>query len=228
MVSADEKIPGLYWVDLEDKRWPATRSLAPGVNVYGERVVVEGGVEYRVWDPYRSKLAAALIKGLQNMPIREGRRVLYLGASTGTTVSHVSDLIGKKGIVFAVEISHRVARELIMRVVSHRPNVIPIVEDARKPERYKVVFKPIHVVYCDVAQPDQTEIAILNSKKFLSPNGSLLLVVKSRSIDVAREPLDVIRDEERKLKKEGFKIVQRMTLEPFDKDHGMIHAILPS
>lgn len=226
VVSADHKVKGLYWAELEDRIWPATKSLATGVNVYGERIIKVGEDEYRVWDPFRSKLAAALLKGLEDMPIMEGSRVLYLGASTGTTVSHVSDLVGPKGIVFAVEISHRVARELIMRVVKHRRNVIPIVEDARRPDRYRVVFKPIHVVYCDIAQPDQTEIAILNAKKFLGPEGSLLLVVKSRSIDVAREPLDVIEDEEKKLRRAGLKVKQRIVLDPFDKDHGMIHAKL--
>ncbi len=225
-VSADDRVKGLYWAEFEDRTWPATKNLAPGVNVYGERVVKVGKDEYRVWDPFRSKLAAALLKGLRGMPIMEGSRVLYLGASTGTTVSHVSDLIGRKGLVFAVEISHRVARELMMRVVAHRKNVIPIVEDARRPERYRVVFKPIHVVYCDIAQPDQTEIAILNAKRLLNPNGSLLLVVKARSIDVAREPLEVIKDEEKKLRRAGFKVKQRIVLDPFDKDHGMIHATL--
>ena len=225
-VSADDKVKGLYWAELEDRVWPATKSLAPGVNVYGERIIRVGKDEYRVWDPFRSKLAAALLNGLEDLPIMEGSRVLYLGASTGTTVSHVSDLVGPKGIVFAVEISHRVARELMMRVVKHRRNVVPIVEDARRPDRYRVVFKPIHAVYCDIAQPDQTEIAILNAKKFLGSEGSLLLVVKSRSIDVAREPLDVIKDEEKKLRRAGLKVKQRILLDPFDKDHGMIYAKL--
>lgn len=225
-VSEDSRIKGLYWVELEDRVWPATRSLAPGVSVYGERIIKVNRDEYRIWDPFRSKLAAALLKGLEEMPIAEGSRVLYLGASTGTTVSHVSDLVGPKGIVFAVEISHRVARELMMRVVRHRRNVIPVVEDARRPDKYMVVFKPIDVVYCDVAQPDQTEIAILNVRRFLEPGGSLLLVVKSRSIDVTKEPSNVIEEEERKLMRAGLKIKQRILLEPFDKDHGMIYAKL--
>lgn len=227
-VSADDKVSGLYWVKWEDRKLPATKSLAPSINVYGERTIKKNREEFRIWDPYRSKLAAAILKGLEHVPIRKGSRVLYLGASTGTTVSHVSDIVGPKGVIFAVEISHRVARELMMRVVAHRPNVIPIIEDARRPEGYKVVFKPIHVVYCDIAQPDQTEIAILNAKKFLGPNGNLLLVVKSRSIDVIRDPLEVVREEERKLRKEGFKVRQRIILDPYDKDHGMVHASMPS
>ena len=63
-----------------------TRNLAPGKRVYGEELVLRDGVEYRAWDPFRSKLAAAMLKGLPDDVVQEGFRVVYLGASTGTTV----------------------------------------------------------------------------------------------------------------------------------------------
>ncbi|MEM3185354.1 MAG: fibrillarin-like rRNA/tRNA 2'-O-methyltransferase [Conexivisphaerales archaeon] len=222
-ITEDDEVKGLYWVTINGRRFLATKNLAPGISVYGERTLKRGSEEYRIWDPYRSKLAAAIFKGLSFMPIGQGSRVLYLGASTGTTVSHVSDIVGSSGVVFAVEVSHRVARELVEHVAKHRRNVIPIVEDARNYSKYGVVYGKIDVVYSDIAQPDQTEIALGNCRRYLSPRGYLMLVVKSRSIDVVKEPEVVIRAEQERIKEAGLDIVQSLlSLEPYDRDHGFI------
>src|SRR5919206_163922 len=149
-------------ISINGEKNAATLNLVKGDSVYGEKLVKYAGEEYRIWDPFRSKLAAALKKGMKNMPIKNGSKILYLGASTGTTVSHVSDIVGPSGIVFAVEPATRVARELIENVASKRKNVVPIVEDARKPRSYFSIFGKVDVVYCDIAQPDQTEIALGN------------------------------------------------------------------
>ena len=223
-VRPDEARPGLYWADLGGKEQPATRNLAPGISVYGEQLISYEGVEYRLWDPYRSKLAAAILKGMRSYPLGPGRRVLYLGASTGTTVSHVSDVVGTAGVVFAVEVSHRVARELLDRVVKYRKNVIPIIEDARRPEHYGFVYGKVDLVYADIAQQDQTEITISNARRYLRPGGDVLLVIKARSIDVTKEPEEVIRGEVEKLKSSGFEVLEILDLEPYDKDHAMVSA----
>jgi fibrillarin-like pre-rRNA processing protein len=215
----------IRWISVNGEKIAATLNLVKGDNVYGEKLVKYDGEEYRLWDPFRSKLAGALKKGMKNMPIKNGTKVLYLGASTGTTVSHVSDVVGPSGIVFAVEPATRVARELIENVASKRKNVVPILEDARKPNSYFAVFGKVDVVYCDIAQPDQTDIAIANCNAYLKQGGVMLLVVKTRSIDVTMEPRAVIMQEAARLEKNGFSIEQIITLDPFDKDHGMIYCI---
>ncbi len=220
----DAHADGLYWARLREKRWPATVNLAPGRSVYGELILKGDGKEYRVWDPYRSKLSAALLKGLEPMPVTKGARVLYLGASTGTTVSHVSDIVGDKGLVFAVEVAHRVARELLENVVRYRRNVVPIIEDARNVDAYRVIFGQVDLVYCDIAQPDQTPIALANCRRYLK-RGHLLLVVKARSIDSTRDPSQIVSEEAEKVRLEGLEVLQTMELDPFDKDHGMIFAL---
>ena len=202
----------------------ATPNLVRGLTVYGEKLVKLDDEEYRIWDPFRSKLAAAMRKGLRDFPLNNGDKVLYLGASTGTTVSHVSDLIGNKGLVFAVEPAVRVARELIENVASKRKNVIPIIQDARRPESYFSVFGNVDLVYCDIAQSDQTEIAIKNCNNFLKNEGILLIVIKTRSIDVTMSPHSVVVRESEKLRKINFHINQTINLDPFDKDHALIHA----
>ena len=215
----------IKWVVVEGQKQIASLNLIKGITVYGEKLIKYKGEEYRLWDPYRSKLSGALKKGLKTLPILNGMKVLYLGASTGTTVSHISDIVGMNGIVYAVEPAARVARELIENVASKRKNVIPIIEDARKPHSYFSVFGNVDVIYCDVAQPDQTDIAISNCKVYLKPNGTILLIVKTRSIDVVTDPKQVISQESKKLKDNGFYIEQIINLEPFDKDHGIIYGI---
>ena len=212
------------WIVLDGERQLATLNLVEGNSVYGEKLVKQKEVEYRVWDPYRSKLAGAMKKGLNNLPIKKSMKVLYLGASTGTTVSHISDIVGLDGIVFAVEPAIRVGRELIENVASKRGNVVPIIEDARKPQSYFSIFGKVDLVYSDIAQADQTDIAILNCHCYLKQGATILVVIKTRSIDVTMEPSAVVAHEAKRLKDNGFHIDQIINLDPFDKDHSIIHA----
>ncbi|MDG6898297.1 MAG: fibrillarin-like rRNA/tRNA 2'-O-methyltransferase [Nitrososphaerota archaeon] len=199
-----------------------TKNLVQGVRVYNEDLVKFDGEEYRTWDPFRSKLAAAILKGLPEDVVREGDRVLYLGTSTGTTPSHVSDMIGDAGLLVGVEFAPRVAREFVENVARKRRNVVPYVADARDPSKYSIT--KVDLVYCDIAQQDQTDIAIANCKRLLKQNGRLLLIVKSRSIDVVREPKEVFREEAAKLVAAGFTVVSVIDLSPFDKDHALVYA----
>jgi fibrillarin-like pre-rRNA processing protein len=218
-------ISAVEWIKVAGEKYISTLNLIEGNNVYGEKLVKYNGEEYRIWDPFRSKLAGALKNGLKELPIINGTKVLYLGASTGTTVSHISDIVGFKGIVFAVEPAVRVARELIENVASKRRNVIPILEDARKPHSYFSIFGKVDVVYSDIAQPDQTEIAIGNCLVYLKAKGAMLIIIKTRSIDVTMDPKSVIAQEAKKIERKGFHIEQIINLEPFDKDHALVYAI---
>ncbi len=221
--SLENEEDNIFWVKSEGEKRLATINLVPGNQVYREKLVKIDDEEFRIWDPYRSKLGAAIMNGLQFLPIVRKAKVLYLGVSTGTTASHVSDIVGPSGIVFCVEHSSRVARDFLERVASFRSNIVPILQDARSPKEYFSVYGPVDVVYVDIAQPDQTEIAILNCKTYLKKGGYMMLVVKTRSIDVTREPAQVMRSEIKKLSA-NFEIVQEINLEPYEGDHGMIVA----
>jgi len=206
-----EKFPGVF----EKEKELYTVNMVKGKRVYGEKVLNVGGVEYRRWDPFRSKLAAAIRKGLKNFPFSKNTKLLYLGASTGTTVSHLSDIILKGGI-YAVEISPQ-AMGSLMEVAEERENIIPILADARKPEEYAEIGK-VDVIYQDVAQPDQDDILILNAKKFLKKGGYAFFCVKSQSIDVTKKPEEVFENVKKKIK-QYFEIEEEIPLEPYDKDH---------
>jgi fibrillarin-like pre-rRNA processing protein len=216
----------VYQVILEDgaKRL-ATKNLSPGRNVYGERLVKSEGVEYRVWDAFRSKLAAAILKGLNTVPIKPSHTVLYLGAASGTTVSHVSDIIGEKGHVYCVEFASRSIRDLVDNVCNYRFNMSPILEDARFPEKYTMfITRKVDDVYCDIAQSEQAKVLADNADTFLKNSGWIMLAVKSQSIDVTKEPSEIYKRETKVLEKRGFHIEQVVQLEPYDKAHAMIVA----
>jgi fibrillarin-like pre-rRNA processing protein len=216
----------IYQVVLEDgaKRL-ATKNLVPGRNVYGERLIRFEGEEYRVWDAFRSKLAAAILRGLDTVPIRPDQQVLYLGAASGTTASHVSDIVGDKGHVYCVEFASRSIRDLVENVCVYRVNMSPILEDARVPDKYSMLIRgKVDDIYCDIAQPEQARVLADNADVFLEKHGWIMLAVKSQSIDVTKEPSEVYKNEIRVLEKRGFLVKQSVQLEPYDKAHIMIVA----
>jgi fibrillarin-like pre-rRNA processing protein len=186
----------------------------PGRKVYGEKLVVVGRSEYRLWNPKRSKLSAAIYNGLK-FDISPSSKILYLGAASGTTASHISDIVSK-GLIYCVEFSPRVFKELL-EVCKLRDNMIPILSDARKPADYAPLLEEVDMVYQDVAQPNQAEILTENAMHFLKKGGYAMLAIKARSIDSSLAPRDVFDKEISKLNM--FEIVKTINLEPYEKNH---------
>ncbi|CUS10925.1 unnamed protein product [Tuber aestivum] len=199
-----------------------TKNLSPGESVYGEKRIsvdtpsteADGAptkTEYRVWNPFRSKLAAGILGGLDDIFIQPGAKVLYLGAASGTSVSHVADIVGPTGNVYAVEFSHRSGRDLI-NMAKKRTNVIPIIEDARHPLKYRMLVGMVDVVFADVAQPDQARIVGLNCHLFLKEKGGVLVSVKANCIDSTAAPEAVFAREVQKMREERIKPLEQLTL----------------
>jgi len=197
-----------------------SRNADPGTRVYGERLRSFDGTEYREWTPYRSKLSAYLLSGGKYMIFENDSKVLYLGAASGTTASHVSDLV-PDGKVYCVEFSPRTFRDLV-RVCDRRKNMIPILGDATQPDSYRFAVETADVVYQDVAQKRQAEIFASNMNAFEVKKG--MLCIKSRSEDVTADPKHIFSDSEAVLKKKGFRIIDSVELSPYEKDHIMITA----
>ncbi len=180
--------------------------------VYGERMV-QG---YRLWSPKRSKLAALYHLG-KGIDLENYHRVLYLGAANGTTVSHVADYVE---VVYAVEPAPRPMQDLIV-VARQRKNIIPIMADARKPERYLPLVEKVDIVYQDVAQPDQAEILSVNSR-FLVSDGTMVFMLKPRSIDVTRTPACVAEEVINELNTTGILTEECIWLSPYYPDHAAL------
>lgn len=207
-----------------------TRNLSPGESVYGERRIqvisdVENNkIEYRVWNPFRSKLAAAILGGVDHIHIKVGSKILYLGAASGTSVSHVSDVIGPSGLVYAVEFSHRSGRDLV-DMAKKRTNVVPIIEDARRPERYRMIVPMVDVIFADVAQPDQARIVSHNAEFFLKTNGHYVISIKASCIDSTISSELVFAKEVKKLQELKLKPQEQLTLEPYERDHAIVVGV---
>jgi fibrillarin-like pre-rRNA processing protein len=209
----EERFEGVFLVDGK----LATRNLVRNFRVHGEKLVEAEGAQYRYWNPYRSKLAAAMVKGMKTMPIRKGSKVLYLGAAAGVTPSFISDIVGKEGVVYCVEFSPRTMRDLLY-VCEKRNNMLPLLADARRAGSYEREVGKVDVVYEDVAQPDQDEIMISNARKFLKKGGYAMLAIKSQSVDVTKRPKEIYEKMLGRLG-EHMKILESYELSPFDKDH---------
>ena len=186
--------------------------VSPGEGgVYGERML-DG---YRVWDPYRSKLAALYMLG-DGVDLTPDMKVLYLGAANGTTVSHVADYAGT---VYAVEFAPRPMQDLL-EVARRRKKIVPIMADAGRPEEYAPFMEAVDLIYQDVAQPDQVGIAERNLV-FLKPGGHFILMLKTRSVDVRRDPVEVLGEARAGLGRR-LDVVDVRWLEPYHHDHAAI------
>lgn len=210
--------PGVY----KDGKYIYTKNLVPGRRVYGEKLIKDGKDELREWDPTRSKLGAAILNGLKDLPIKEGSVVLYLGASTGTTPSHVSDIVRNNGIVYGIEFAERVFRNLT-DLCKERKNIAPILADARKTDEYRWI-EECDVVFADIADPQETAITIANADMFLKKGGYVMIAIKTQSIDVTKNPEEIYKEEGKKLEKSGYTILQTINLEPYEQKHAMIVA----
>ncbi len=202
----------------EDRGRLYTESACPGRRVYGERLVRSNGKEFREWDPRRSKLSAYITVGGRELPFEKDSTVLYLGASSGTTPSHVADIV-RDGRVVCVEFAPRMFRELV-RNSEGRSMMMPVLGDATKPEEYSMFAENVDIVYQDVAQKKQADIVCDNMDAFGAEWG--MVAVKARSEDVTAPPERIFEETERRIRERGYRIVDARSIEPYEKDHEMI------
>lgn len=198
-----------------------TENLTPGITFYGEFLHHKNEKEYRSWNPTRSKLSAAILNGLNHLPIHKESKILYLGVASGTTCSHISDIIGVNGHIWAIDFSPRSLRDFLDKVVRYRDNLSPLLKDVRYPHTYQNLVPIVDVIFSDVAQPEQAKILIKNAKLFLKKGGWVMISIKSRSIDVKEKPERIYQAQLKILENEGIKIQELINLEPYEKDHAL-------
>jgi fibrillarin-like pre-rRNA processing protein len=205
----------------QQKIW--TQNRVPGNRVYGEELLNYNGTEYRNWNPYKSKLCAAIKKGLAEFPVAKDQSILYLGSAEGTTLSHLSDILEETGVLIGVDVSSRTVPKLL-NISEQRPHLIPILADANKPDEYPDEIReiPFDFLFQDISQKNQTEIFIKNLS-LLKPNGHCMLVVKASSID-SQKPAEQIIAQETRLLAPYCDLLQTVLLEPFEKKHALLHC----
>jgi fibrillarin-like pre-rRNA processing protein len=197
-----------------------TKNLTPGKKVYGERLIREGGEEYREWDAYRSKYGAGIKNGLAQSIFSNGCTAIYLGSAEGTTVSHVSDIVGEGGAIFCIDISE-IAMNKLAKLAEVRENLYPILSDAQLTQNYKEYFEnKADAMFQDISQRNQADIFIRNAQ-FLKKGGFGLLALKTKCISQSETKEDILVSEKKILEKE-FDIIQTIRLEPYEKHHYLI------
>jgi len=211
------EIPGVF--KEKNRIFTKNPKSCKGLKVYNEKLVKYKENEFRSWNPYRSKLAAAILNGF-SYKIKPNSNVLYLGAATGTTVSHISDILNE-GLVYSVE-SSPIAIKKLIQVSNNRKNIIPILDDANHPDRYSPIVPIVDIIYQDISQRNQAEIFIENVKRYLKKNGFGILMVKARSINVSLEPKKAFDLVCSKLESNDIKILDKINLTPYEKNHAAI------
>jgi len=188
--------------------------------------IVEEGNNDNSFNPPANNINLAPIFGVAisdkfgAVPINKGDKILYLGIASGTTASHISDIIDKNGLIFGVDISARILRDLVP-VLYDRKNIIGILADADKPWEYLHIVTKVDLIYQDVAQPHQVKIFIKNIEYYLKNKGYGFLAVKARSIDVSRDPKEIFKEVRKELEDYGLRIIKEVRLEPYHIDHSM-------
>jgi len=213
----ETKIKGIY--KDRNQLFTINPSNCKNKKIYGEKLVKIKDKQFRSWNPYRSKLSALLLKKI-DLEIKPDFDILYLGAATGTTVSHISDIL-VNGAIYAVENS-AVSMKKLLELCKKRKNVIPILEDAFHSDRYQSIVPKVDFLYQDISQRNQPKIFIENIERYLKKNKKAIIMVKSRSIDVSMKPKKVYEKVSSNLKDSGLKILDIVDLSPFEKDHAAI------
>jgi len=197
-----------------------TKNLVKGERVYGEFLLREGENEYREWDYYRSKYGAAVKNRLEQSIFKKGSKVLYLGSAEGTTVSHVSDIVGNEGVVFCIDIS-TVAMIKLLQLAEKRENLMPLVGNAENPAEYEeFIEEKVDAMFQDISQRNQADIFVRNAK-FLKKGGLAAIAIKTKSISQSAKKEDIVEDEKAILEME-FEVLQVLSLEPYEKHHYFI------
>jgi fibrillarin-like pre-rRNA processing protein len=187
-------------------------------SVYGEKIIKKGNYFLHQWDSKKSKLSAAISDGLSKLPVESDSEILYLGASSGTTTSHLSD-VSDEGKIFAIEVAPEPFAKLLS-LSEKRTNIFPVMSNARIPETYSFfIGHSPDLIYQDISQKDQTEILLRNMETF--PEwGYAIYMLKAISIDSSRKPEDVLTDQILKLKKfRSIKILETINISNFHRGH---------
>ncbi|KAL8150026.1 hypothetical protein AgCh_006875 [Apium graveolens] len=196
-----------------------TRNLVPGEALHGEELLYIQNedkitVEYRVWNPLKSKLGAAILCGLKNITAKPGSRVLYLGDVCETTVSHLSDLVGSDGVVYVVGFS-----DFVVNMVDKRPNVITIFEKPSNHWKYRMVVSMVDAIFADIVHPQQVNWFISNAQYYLRAGGHYMISTRAINVDLTGQGKDLFATHPGQME---FSPTELVMLEPIMREYVML------
>jgi len=165
-----------------------------------------------VWNPYHSKLSAYLMAGGKNWPFKKNSKILYLGSAEGNTIRYLSEICLINNIT-AVEISAVAMAELLV-LAKKKENIIPCLNDAHFPEKYRIQANNPEIIYQDIAQNDQVDIFIRNCNYFKPKCAFLMLKTQS----ISGKNKTIFENTEKELNK-IFKNVEIININKWAKGH---------
>ena len=213
----------IFWVTVRNEKKLATLSNVSTNQDYEENLVEMNGKQYSIWNPYMSKLAAAIINGMEIFPILKKTKILYLDPTSEKTIKHISDIVGINGKIFVVRDVMKNSKNFLEQIVKNRSNIFTIIPDKTNPARLTGMTETVDVIYIDIAEHNQTEIAIQNCKNHLRIGGFLMLIVPTKNIDFANNNSKKNQEERKKLQT-SFDIIQEINLTDFFKEYSMVIA----
>lgn len=170
--------------------------------------------EYRIWKPYRSKLAAAILSGMEIFPILKKSKILYFDTFMENTINHISDIIGEDGKIFVPK--NNETSNFLEKIKSNGTN-ISLINDINKS-----TIDNVDVLYVDALNQNYLDF-VLNSKIHLKNGGYLMLTIETEDIFENRNSNEQQKDGYKKIKS-LFRIIQEINLIPFFKGQVMLIA----
>ena len=213
----------IFWVTVRNEKKLATLSNVSTTQYNKENLVEMNGKQHSIWNPYMSKLAAAIINGMEIFPILKKTKILYLDPTSEKTIKHISDIVGINGKIFVVRNIMKNSKNFLEQIAKNRSNIFTIIPDKTNPARLTGMTEMVDVIYIDIAEHNQTEIAIQNCKNHLRIGGFLMLIVPTKNIDFANNPSKKNQEERKKLQT-SFDIIQEINLTDFFKEYSMVIA----
>ncbi|KAL6573978.1 hypothetical protein OROHE_001520 [Orobanche hederae] len=214
------KFEGIFVAKLKKKDIICTKNLVYREALHSEDLIcVENEnvteVEYRVWDPRNSKLAAAITCGVTDMWIKPGSRVLYLGDVCGITVFQLSDLVGSVGLVYVVGMC-----DDIVNMANKRSNVVRIFGNPHLYSTYRMVVGMVDVIFADMASSHEVNDVVLNAGFYLKTGGHYMIATQESNTNINVHDLFAHRHERRE-----FKQIELIRLEPTEGAYVMVVGV---
>ena len=228
----------IFQLQIGNEEQLATKNLVEGTKTHKEKTVIVNGEEFLEWNPYKSKLAAAIRNGLQILPIIKNSKIVCISPLEESTILHISNIVGNGGSVFVIIVDKN-KKSFLNKLVDTHKNIIPIYDTVDELSSSSITGK-VDALYVDIPESEQIEMIVKKYGSLLKNDGFLMLIVKKDDNaiiekDIAgwmaeqRAGLNKVREITTKLKSQ-FEIIQEINLgisyamEPYHKFYTFILA----
>ena len=229
----------IFQIQIGNEEQLATKNMVKGVKTRKEKIVIVNDEEFLEWNPYKSKLAAAIRSGLQILPIIKNSKVVCINPLEESTILHISNIVGSGGSVFVIDVNKN-KKSFLNKLVDTHENIIPIYDTIDELSFSSSITGKVDALYVDITEAEQIKQIVDKCELLLKNEGFLMLVAKKDGDAILendivgwmaeqRAGLNKIREITTKLKSQ-FEIIQEINLgvnyetEPYHRLHAFILA----